>query len=932
MDYVIKENKKIISDIIGNLAYELPTPLIIFDNHKYVVWANESAYNILNHKDLKGTYYRELFLEGSAELIDKVFKQLIEEGKSRVQLHRELSIIIDRYKIVHIGGIFHKLYKNNKLFITFFFTKEYTQESKEFNLNKLIQIIEQSDYPLTLTDLKGNILYINPAFTRLTGYSKDEAIGKNMRILKSGKHDKEFYRELWDTIASGKTWRGRITNKKKDGTLYQEYNIIFPIFSADGEIINFAAFKRDVTETINLKKEILRLSAFPEEFIDPIVEINSDGVILYMNPAAKKVFDKNKDAELFNVYLKTIEKEESKKDSKRFFINEIERKGHIYEVRVSYFSEEGIARIFFYDVTKRKQYEKFLEERNQKLKEAFKVFLEMTKKDIASQKELDEFIKKLLKKTAVILDLDKIIILIFNEEKNALIPKFIYLKDEDRFTDGYISYEESLPLYFQAAKNKEVETFIISPKHNAEIRAELDKYIQEHGLNNQKIERSSIDIPIRSGNDLIGILSFESFNKDREWTVEEELFAKYVADLIALKMEQKTRIEIERRLIEAKKRADAASAAKSEFLSRMSHELRTPLNGILGFSQILEEGLLGELTEEQKEAIEDILRSGKHLLELVNDILDISRIESGKVALSMKPILLQSLITEVINLVQPIASKRNIKIINNANEKEKIYVIADYTRLRQILINIFSNAIKYNKDEGWVKIDFKKITDNKVKITIEDSGIGIHRDKIKKLFEPFERLGRESSNIEGTGIGLTVVKKLIELMNGKIEVESSLGIGSSFSLIFPITSDTENKKGKENKERNIVLKKTYQEEKKILYIEDNLSNTRVVERMLLARTNIKLIHAAQGRIGIELAIAQRPNLILLDINLPDINGHKVLKKLKKIPELKNIPVVAVSADVMENNIEKTKKSGFSDFLKKPLDMKKFLEIIDKYLT
>ncbi len=917
-------NKNKIKNTIQDVFKNFPTPFIIFNSAKDVLWINNAANLILDYKGGPLPSYKDLFSKESIPYIDTLFDKLIEEEGKGIQLDKDVALKKKNNEVIYINGVLHSIRKDDEIFITFFFNEtQYTSLS----LRKLSQIIEQSDNSIVMTDLNANILYINPAFTQITGYTPEEVIGRNVNILKSGKQGKETYKKLWGSITKGKAWKGVFINKKKDGSLYYEENSIFPIFSVEGNIVNYAAIKRDITDRKKLQDKIAHLSTFPKENPNPIIEIKLDGSVIYMNPAAERIFDKIKEVDFSHPVLKGIKELIEKNEFNNLHSQEVKMGNFVYERQVSYFPSESIVRIYFHDITKRKNIEKILTERTKKSQNTLGMLLEMTKKNVESDKDMEDFLKEIAQKSSELMEADRVAILFFNPQKNALLPKCVYLRKGNKFIEGFPTYEKSLPLYFKAAKNPNTEQFIINKKYNPLLREELNNFISKLGIKN--IGRSSIDIPIRSGGDLIGIFSFESFNENRDWTLDEILFTKYVTDVIALKFEQKTRIEAEKELKIAKDKAEESNKAKSEFLSRMSHELRTPLNAILGFSQLLDEGMLGPLTDTQKEAIRDILKSGKHLLELINEILDISRIESGKINLSIEKVSVPILVQEVIKLSQPLAVERGVKIIDKTIENT--YVEADYTRLRQVLINLISNAIKYNKENGWVKISEIE-GEKEIKIVIEDSGIGIPEDKIETLFEPFDRLGMESSPIEGTGIGLTISKKLIELMGGKIGVKSILNIGTTFYITLPkALKEKETTKEELDKSINNTSKKIYKEKKTLLYIEDNFSNLKLVKRILDLRPNIDLIFAIQGEDGIKLALSHKPDLILLDINLPKMNGYEVLKKLKEYENLREIPIVAVSANVMEDNVRRIKKAGFSNFLKKPLNVKEFLQLLDNYL-
>ena len=384
------------------------------------------------------------------------------------------------------------------------------------------------------------------------------------------------------------------------------------------------------------------------------------------------------------------------------------------------------------------------------------------------------------------------------------------------------------------------------------------------------------------------------------------------------------RARTEEALKEAKKEADRANRAKSEFLSRMSHELRTPMNAILGFAQLLE---LEELGGDQREAVDHILRGGRHLLDLINEVLDLSRIESERLSLSKEPVDLGQALREAVELVQPLAAERMVHLhpFGECND----FVLADRQRLKQVLLNLLSNAIKYNRRGGSVRVGCEKI-DNHLRIVISDTGRGIPEAKLDKLFQPFQRLGAEQSSVEGTGLGLAVAKRLVEAMDGTIGLKSVAGEGSSFWIQLPLTENP-----LKRPELTEIVMATDQPSsngaQKVLYIEDNLSNLKLVEYVLERRPSIKLISSGEGRACLNLAREHRPNLILLDLNLPDMNGHEVLLRLRDDPLCAAIPVIVISADATRAQIKKLKNAGVHDYLTKPLDIKKFMNVLDQTL-
>ena len=385
--------------------------------------------------------------------------------------------------------------------------------------------------------------------------------------------------------------------------------------------------------------------------------------------------------------------------------------------------------------------------------------------------------------------------------------------------------------------------------------------------------------------------------------------------------------QAEEALRSAKQEADRANQAKSEFLSRMSHELRTPLNAILGFGQLLEMEPLGP---EQQESVQHILKAGRHLLELINEVLDISRIEAGRLTISPEPILLSEFLLEVQDLVQPLAAERNVELEGRATEVWGRYVLADRQRLKQVLLNLLSNAIKFNRDPGTVAVSVGNASGDHLRIKVADTGLGIPPEKMARLFTAFDRLGAEQTGVEGAGLGLALSKRLAELMGGTIGVDSTVGEGSTFWVELPGVEGQV-----ERLERTVegvaAAAKGSGVLGTVLYIEDNLSNLRLVERILAHRPDVRLLSAMQGRLGLELAREHRPDLIFLDLHLPDVPGGEVLRRLQADGKTRRILVVVISADATSGQIQRLLAEGARDYLTKPLDVKKLISLVDETL-
>ncbi len=359
--------------------------------------------------------------------------------------------------------------------------------------------------------------------------------------------------------------------------------------------------------------------------------------------------------------------------------------------------------------------------------------------------------------------------------------------------------------------------------------------------------------------------------------------------------------------------AEAATQAKSEFLSRVSHELRTPLNGILGFAQLLS---ADATTEDQRDSAARILRGGRHLLELIDEILDISRIEARELSMSIESVQVNDLLASSVELIRPMAAERGIELVMPGGPAAAECVLADRQRARQILLNLLSNAVKYNRDGGRIELEVRR-EGAEVAVSVRDTGAGIPPERMQRLFTPFDRLGAERSQIEGTGLGLSLSLALARAMGGRLEARSDPGLGSNFTLYLPRSELPEGRSASPGEPSIDGLRG------KILYIEDNLQNTALVEKLLMRQGQLQLVIAMQGSLGLELARRQHPQAILLDLNLPDLSGEEVLARLKADPLTREIPVLIFSADASASRRRNLLELGASAYLTKPVDLGQF---------
>lgn len=782
--------------------------------------------------------------------------------------------------------------------------KKVEKELKKFRL-----ISDEASYGTVITEYKTRkITYCNQTFAKMHGYEVEELIGKEIFILHTPVQLDFYFKNVFPEYEKNKEYSIKeFGGKRKDGSTFPGLVTAKLFFGEDGSPLFSAATVIDLTNQKifdeQIKEQNLKLKAIIDAIPDQLFIMDKEGNYMEYFSSVKenKILDygdlvgKNL-TEVFPQALAANHLEKIRKAISENKIQTYEQPGPLefenqfFESRIVPISETKVLR-FVRDITQRKK---------------------------------DE---SKIRKLTLAIERSPVAIIITDLEGNLeyMSPAFLEMT-------GY-SHEELIKKPIGMIKSGLTDQRIYENLRNTITSGKNWKTEWRSKRKNGEIFWESISITpilVENGN-IKNYLAVKQDITDRK---------NYEEEIIQLNLHLESRIQERTRELEnsnldleiARKEADSANLAKSEFLSRMSHELRTPMNSILGFAQLLQ---FTELTEAQSKNVDYILKSGNHLLQLINEVLDIAKIESGKLQVSLEPVELWSIILEVTDSVMPFAKKNSIKIYIPSNEFIKKSVIADLQRLKQILINLMNNAIKYNRKGGSIWIGVEPFLNDKgkryIRIVVEDSGIGISKENISKLFKPFERVANNQVSIEGTGLGLAVVEKLTQLMRGKVGVESKINEGSKFWIELPETESLS-----KNHHEGLV---TYLDPKfdkttkgTLLLVEDSISNIELIKELIKdQKPEIQVLTTMYGLEAIQMAKEFKPSLILLDLNLPDIAGAKVLEILKADEETKDLPITVVSADATTKQMEYILSKGADQYLTKPINIRQLIKIFDLYL-
>ncbi|MBT9505124.1 MAG: PAS domain-containing protein [Rhodoferax sp.] len=875
---------------------------------------------------------------------------------------------------------------------------------------------------VSVADSAGNITYINDKFCEVSGYSRDELLSHNHRILKSGEHPPAFYNDMWHTISRGEIWSGEVCNQRKDGRHYWVESSIVPFVDAAGLPYQYISIRTDITELKQIEKN-LRISEERLRRGQAYANIGTwdwniqTGALYWSERIAPLFGDTNGELETtYENFVNAIHPDDRQAvaDAVTACVEhdtpyQIEHRVVWPDGAVRWLMERGAVTRdasgkashmlgVVQDIHSRKQAELALIESEKRLKEAqslarlghweavlesgelfwsqeiFHIFgrdpatfnpsvgafkdavhpddlaLVSNSERRAEQTGIHDVVHRIVRPDGTVRYVHELA----HAERSAdgrLLRLSGTVQDTTEFMEAKENLRQSEERFAFAVEgagdgiwdwNMNTGEMPLSGHYEAmlgyskgELTPTVDAWVSSiHADDITRVQQNLRDY--LEGKLPLYVVELRLRCKDGgyKWilcrgTVVARNGEGQPERMIGIHSDIDRQKEVQAELEVARESAERANKAKSDFLSSMSHELRTPMNAILGFAQMLEYD--SSLSPDQLENVDEILKGGRHLLALIDEVLDLAKIEAGRVDLSIEAVDLTDLIEDCRQMIMPLAEAR--RLVFDLEISQGAAVRADRFRLKQVLLNLLSNAVKYNSEAGSICLSVHSVDGGRLRIAVSDTGPGIPADRLVELFQPFNRLDAGYSEVEGTGIGLTITRQLVELMGGIVGVESQIGAGSTFWIELPSeTLVATDMKVEATSASGTPPTASHTREHMILCIDDNPMNLKLIAQMLGTRPHIHLLTAHTPQLGIELALSRRPEVILLDINMPGMNGYQVLDIFKAHEHLRVIPVVAITANALPREIERGRAAGFAAYLTKPVDLSKFIQIIDAHLS